>query len=31
MKTKEFDAVEFMRKARAKMGADMRDMTFPLG
>ncbi|HEV7670605.1 MAG TPA: hypothetical protein VGS22_18955 [Thermoanaerobaculia bacterium] len=28
MKTKKFDAVEFMRKAREKMGADMRDLTF---
>lgn len=29
MKTKKFDAVEFMRRAREKMGADMRGMTFP--
>ena len=29
MKTKKFDAVEFMRKAREKMCADMRDLTFP--
>ncbi len=28
MKTKEFDAVKFMRKAREKMDADIRYMTF---
>ncbi len=29
MKTKKFDAVELMRKARETMGAEMRGLTFP--
>lgn len=29
MKTKDFDAVELMRKAREKMDAEMRGLTFP--
>ena len=28
MKTKQFDAVRFMRERRDKMSADMRDMSF---
>ncbi len=28
MKTKKFDAVEFMREAREKMDAEMRGLTF---
>jgi hypothetical protein len=28
MKAKEFDAVQYMRQARDKMSADMRDMSF---
>jgi hypothetical protein len=28
METKKFDAVQFMRQVRDKMGADMRDMSF---
>ena len=29
MKTKDFDAVELMRRSREKMDAEMRGMTFP--
>jgi len=28
MRNKDFDAVQFMRRVRDKMRADMRDMTF---
>jgi hypothetical protein len=28
METKKFDSVQFMRQARDKMSADMRDMSF---